>query len=191
MQHVPPNADLFRGGWPGPKHQSPKTLTTILTTQFVGAVRRLAARWLGQVYNESRKEPDWRTKKDEWIRSVERLYAQIREMLRDSIAFGDVSARTFNIEATGDLVGPYPVPVLELTIGGEHVELRPKGFTVIGVSGRVDLLGELDTVSLLRDYESQGPEWSVLVQRTPGLTIVELDQESFKYALERVMRPLP
>lgn len=135
-------------------------------------------------------EIDWQAKRDTWVRSVESLYAAVQEMLRGSIASKDVAVRTFDTKVTEDFVGTYSIPVLEMTVGHERVEFRPKGITVIGASGRVDIRGERDTVTLLRDRAEGNSGWTVVLQRVPHLKTVQLDRESLKYALERVMLPL-
>jgi hypothetical protein len=136
-------------------------------------------------------EIDWQAKKDTWVRSVESLYAMVQDMLRVSIASKDVTVRTFYTQVTEDFVGTYSIPVLEMTVGTERVEFRPKGVTVIGASGRVDIRGERDTVTLLRDQAEVNSGWTVVLQRVPRLKTDPLDGESLKYALERVMLPLP
>jgi hypothetical protein len=135
-------------------------------------------------------EIDWQAKTDTWVRSVESLYALVREMLRDSIASADVTVRIFNTQVTEEFAGTYSIPVLEMTVGAERVEFRPKGVTVVGASGRVDIRGERDTVTLLRDQPEVNSGWTVVLQRIPRLKTVQLDRESLKYALERVMLPL-
>jgi len=137
------------------------------------------------------QEIDWQAKKDTWLRSVETLYGLVQEMLRDSIASKDVAIRTFDTQVTEDFVGTYSIPVLEMTVGTERVEFRPKGVTVIGASGRVDVRGERDTVTLLKDPQGVETGWTVVLQRVPSLRTAPLDRESLKYALERVMLPLP
>jgi len=112
-------------------------------------------------------------------------------MLQGSIASKDVTVRTFETQVTENFVGTYSIPILEMTVGHERVEFRPKGVTVIGASGRVDIRGERDTVTLLRDQVEGNGGWTVVLQRIPHLKTVQLDRESLKYALERVMLPLP
>ena len=136
-------------------------------------------------------EIDWQAKRDAWVRSVENLYALVQELLRDSIAAKDVTIRISDSQVTEDFIGTYSIPVLEMTVGTERVEFRPKGVTVIGASGRVDIRGERDTVTLLRDQQDAESGWTVVLQRVPSLRTASLDRESFKYALERVMLPLP
>jgi hypothetical protein len=135
-------------------------------------------------------EIDWQAKKDAWVRSVESLYELIQEMLRDSIASKDVIVRTFDVEVTEDFIGTYSIPALELRVGSERVEFRPKGAMVYGAAGRVDMRGEFDTVTLLKDAANAESGWTFVLQRVPRLMTVRLDRESLKYALERVMLPL-
>jgi hypothetical protein len=136
-------------------------------------------------------EINWQAKKDTWVRAVESLYKVVQEMLRDSIASKDVMVRTFDMQVTEEFIGTYSIPALELRVGSERVEFRPKGVTVIGAAGRVDIRGERDTVTLLRDEADVENEWTVVLQRVPHLKTVQLDPDSLKYILERVMLPLP
>lgn len=137
------------------------------------------------------QEIDWQTKRDTWVHAVESLYELVKEMLRDSIASRDVTVRTVDMQVTEDFIGTYSIPALELSVGNERGEFRPKGVTVIGATGRVDIRGDGDTVTLLRDKADVTSGWTVIVQRVPHLRTLPLDRESLKYALERVMLPLP
>ena len=137
------------------------------------------------------QEIDWQAKKDRWVHSVERLYDLVKEMLGDSIASKDVEIRTFNTEVSEDFVDPYDIPVLEIKVGNERVEFLPKGLTVIGASGRVDIRGKRDSVTLVKDNQDVNSRWTVILQRVPSLRTAPFDRESLQYALERVMLPLP
>ncbi len=76
-------------------------------------------------------------------------------------------------------------------MGAERVEFRPKGITVFGAAGRVDIQGECDAVTLLKDPADADRGWMIVLERVPHLKMAPLDRESLKYALERVMLPLP
>jgi len=89
---------------------------------------------------------------------------------------------------TENFIGGYSIPALEITVGTERVKFLPVGITVAGASGRVDIRGERDTVTLLLDAKG---EWAVILQRIPRFKTLPLDQKSLKYALERVMLPVP
>jgi len=138
-----------------------------------------------------RSAVDWQAEKDNWIRSVEELYALVMNMLRESIKSRDVALGTSNVEVTEDYIGTYTIPTLELVVGGERVEFRPRGALVFGAKGRVDIRGGRDTVTLIKNTDKAGGGWSVILQRMPHFTRVPFDEESLKDALERVMLPLP
>jgi len=112
-------------------------------------------------------------------------------MLRDSTVSKDVTIRTFETQVTEDFVGTYSIPVLEMTVGTERVEFRPKGVAVIGASGRVDIRGERDTVTLLKGPQDVETGWTVVLQRVPSLRTAPLDRESLKFALLRNSFPEP
>lgn len=133
---------------------------------------------------------DWGAKKDAWIRSVNELYEQVQVMLGDSIASGDVAIDRVDMQITEDFVGTYSIPRLDLSVGGERVEFRPMGLTVIGATGRVDIRGARDVVTLLKDEAAAHSGWTMILQRVPRLEKEPFDSERLKYALERVMLPL-
>jgi hypothetical protein len=133
---------------------------------------------------------DWQRKRDVWVQSVNSLYNQVGRILADSINSGDVTVDQVEMQIAEDFVGTYSIPKLELNVGGERVEFRPMGVTVIGASGRVDIRGERDVVTLLKGEVGVENEWLVVLQRTPYLNTQPLDSETLKYALERVMLPL-
>src|ERR1039457_4171169 len=124
----------------------------------------------------AKPEINWQARKDNWVRSVEGLYALVRKMLRKSIESKDVSVRTLKMEVTEDYIGTYTIPAVELTVGGERVEFRPKGVLVIGAAGRVDIRGGRDTVTLVKKTDKAGGEWSMVLQRVPHLRTVPFDQ---------------
>jgi hypothetical protein len=133
----------------------------------------------------------WQAKKDAWIQAVEGLYARVELMLKGPVDSGDVSVETKAMEITEDFVGTYSIPRLELRVGTERVELRPMGLTVVGADGRVDIRGARSVIALLRNESGLANEWTMVLQRVPDRKTVPLDAESLRYALERVMLPLP
>lgn len=134
--------------------------------------------------------PDWESKKVAWIRAVRNLYYLVQELLGEVIQEKVVAVDHFEVEVAEDLIGTYRIPALALTVGNERVEFRPKGVTVFGASGRVDIRGDRDTVTLIKDEPSDESDWSVVLQRVPRLRTTKLDRESLREALERVMAPL-
>jgi hypothetical protein len=133
---------------------------------------------------------DWQAKKKAWIESVHGLYAQVEEMLKDSKESGDVKLQRRKMQITEDFVGTYSIPRLELNVGGERVEFRPMGVTVLGAAGRVDVRGERDVVTLLRQEVGAESKWIMILQRVPKLRTAQVDKETLKNVLEQVMLPL-
>lgn len=133
---------------------------------------------------------DWEEKKRVWIAAVEHLYATVQEMLAESIAGNDISVRRVNTQITEDFVGSYAMPILELSIGNERVEFRPKGMNVIGAAGRVDIVGARDSVTLVRGGPEFKGEWKAVLQRVPKPILEDFSPSTLKWALERVMLPL-
>src|ERR1022692_2697577 len=89
---------------------------------------------------------DWEAKKAEWLASLEKLYARIKNLLDESIRDGTVDVVGFEADVNEDC-GTYRVPQLGLTVGRDRVLFSPKGINVIGAEGRVDLRGDRDTVT--------------------------------------------
>jgi hypothetical protein len=128
---------------------------------------------------------DWQAKKDSWVYAVNDLYETVERLLREPIRTNDVTLRKVDSTITENFIGTYSIPVLEIMVGAERVEFLPKGVTLIGASGRVDIQGELGTITLLLTPNG----WEVVLRRVPTLETVAFDQESLKNALERVMMP--
>src|ERR1039457_5502159 len=101
-----------------------------------------------------------------------------------SIAQGLVAVSQVEKEITEEYLGTYRVPELILDIGAETVRFSPKGRNTIGANGRVDLVGELDAMTLV--LEPAG-HWSVVLSRLPR-QLVALDGKALTEALRRVMR---
>ena len=121
----------------------------------------------------------------QWIDDVERLYEKVTgELLSDSIAQGLVTESRVDKAIEEEYLGKYRVSELILNISGETVRFSPKGCNVIGAKGRVDLVGELDAMTLVLEPAGY---WSVVLSRVPR-QVVTLDGSSLAEALRRVMR---
>jgi hypothetical protein len=105
-------------------------------------------------------------------------------LLAESIAQGLVSVSRVQKEIKEDYLGTYRVPELILDINRETVRFSPKGRNIIGAKGRVDLVGEMDTVTLI--LEPAG-DWSIVLSRVPRRAVA-LDGKTLAEALRRVMR---
>jgi hypothetical protein len=83
-----------------------------------------------------------------------------------------------------EYLGTYRVPELILDISGESVRFSAKGRNIIGARERVDLVGDLDAMTVV--LEPAG-HWSVVLSRVPR-QVVSLDGKTLAEALRRVMR---
>jgi hypothetical protein len=130
-------------------------------------------------------EIDWKGRREEWIDEVDRLYQKIAgELLAESIAQGLVKVSRGEKKIEEEYLGTYCAPELTLDISGETVRFSPKGRNIVGAKGRVDLVGELDAVTLVLEPAGY---WSVVLSRVPR-QVVALDSKTLTEALQRVMR---
>ncbi|MEX2301207.1 MAG: hypothetical protein WD733_09735 [Bryobacterales bacterium] len=130
-------------------------------------------------------EIDWVERRQEWFDAVERLYRQVTdELLADSIAQGLVTVSRNEKVIEEEYLGTYSVSELVLDVSGENVRFSPKGRNIIGANGRVDLVGELDVMTLI--LEPNG-HWDIVLSRVPRHAVA-LDRKTLTDALRRVMR---
>jgi hypothetical protein len=123
--------------------------------------------------------------RQQWIDAVERLYQTVTgELLAESIAQRLVKVSRVEKKVTEENLGTYRVPELILNISGETVRFSPKGRNIIGAKGRVDLIGELDAMTLVLEPDGH---WNVVLSRVPRHAEV-LDGKTLAEALRRVMR---
>jgi hypothetical protein len=140
---------------------------------------------LSRQQNAHANEIDWGERRRQWLDAVERLYQKVTgELLAESIAQRLVTVSRVGKEIEEEYLGKYWVRELNLDISGETVRFSPKGLNIMGAKGRVDLVGDLDAVTLL--LEPAG-HWSVVLSRVPR-HVVALDGKTLAEALRRVMR---
>jgi hypothetical protein len=140
---------------------------------------------LSRQQNAHANETEWGERRQQWINAIDRLYQKVTgELLADSIAQRLVTVSLVRKQIEEEYLGKYSVRELNLDISGETVRFSPKGRNIIGAKGRVDLVGDLDAVTLL--LEPAG-HWSVVLSRVPR-HVVALDRNTLAEALRRVMR---
>lgn len=140
---------------------------------------------LSRRQHASANEIDWNQRRRQWLDAVDRLYQKVTgELLAESIAQRLVTVSRTEKEIKEEFIGAYRVPELILDIGGETVRFSPKGRNIMGAKGRVDLIGELDAMTLV--LEPAG-HWSVVLSRVPR-QVVALDRKTLTEALRTVMR---
>ena len=130
-------------------------------------------------------EIDWEARRQEWIDAVDQLFRKVTgELLAESISQRLVTVSRAEKVIKEEYLGTYRAPELILDINGETVRFSPKGRNIIGAKGRVDLIGELDAMTLI--LEPAG-HWSLVLSRAPR-HVVDLDSKTLTEALRRVMR---
>ena len=138
----------------------------------------------------STADVDWNAKKNDWIASIEQLYDFLTgTLLKQSIDEKIIEVSKVPKQITEEHIGTYTLPELHLKVGNAHVVFSPKGVNVIGAAGRVDLRGERNTVTLIRekDINDLSSQWKMVRQRVPKLVAQPLDADSLQWALEDVM----
>lgn len=140
---------------------------------------------LSRRQDASANEIDWEERRREWIDAVTRLYQMVSDdLLAESIAQELVTVSFADKEIKEERLGTYKVPELILNISGETVRFSPKGRNIIGAKGRVDLVGDMDAMTLVLEPSGQ---WSVVLSRAPR-NVAALDGKTLAEALRRVMR---
>jgi len=124
-------------------------------------------------------------RRKQWIDALERLYQKITgELLAGSIAQKLVTVSRVDKEIEEEYLGTYKAPELILDINREKVRFSPKGRNIVGAKGRVDLIGDLDSMTLILEPEGH---WVIVLSRVPR-QVVALDGNTLAEALRRVMR---
>jgi hypothetical protein len=138
----------------------------------------------------SSQDIDWNSKKDDWKDSVEQFYRYLTtDLLKNLIDDKTIEVSEVPKQITEEYIGTYTLPELRLKIGNSQVVFSPKGVNVIGATGRIDLRGDRDTVTLIREKTSTGSshQWQMVSQRVPKVITQPLNSDSLKWALEHVM----
>jgi hypothetical protein len=131
------------------------------------------------------KSVNWEERKRKWLNSLDELYAQIADEWLSEVRKKKILKATQHSETiTEEYLGSYRVKKLQLVVGNEKVTFSPKGTTIVGGVGRVDMVGEDGTVMLVM---AEWGKWSIAV-RTPKIKYWPLTKESFSDALRQVMR---
>jgi hypothetical protein len=121
-------------------------------------------------------------RQEKWLERVDNLYKKIRGWLSPLEKEGDLSIFASEITLNEPPLPAYDVEVLTIIIGDQRVSFVPKGTLIIGAEGRVDIKGHKG----IRTIIFSGEKWS-LVERTPKLKLLTLDQKSFQDILNDVM----
>ncbi|WP_165224204.1 hypothetical protein [Aquisphaera insulae] len=127
---------------------------------------------------------NWDDRRDAYVTAVDHLYALIENILAAPLRDGavQVQRRPKNLEEA--YIGSYRIEDLVLFFGDEQVRFSPQGRNILGAEGRVDVLGERGTATLILN----GGTWSRLLTRQPRVTTEQIDEEVVVDMLNAIMR---
>jgi len=138
-----------------------------------------------KVAKSARVPRNWTAKKKQFVKEVEALYDVIvRKYLGDAGA--GVTVEYVDTTVDEATIGEYPARAMVVRVGDERIVFTPKGFSVYGASGRVDVRGDRgDGVLVLRSAGG----WGIVQGMTPTLRVVPLSGGTLLDLLRDIMRP--
>jgi hypothetical protein len=92
---------------------------------------------------------DWAGMRDEWLRELDSLHANIAHFLEEYTAAGSISYSFAEVELTEPDIGQYLAKRMDIKIGRQHVSLVPVGTLLVGCKGRVDAQGSAGRAQIL------------------------------------------
>lgn len=97
--------------------------------------------------------------KDDWLRNIKVLYDGVNDWLDPFIKKNTVTTKYEEMEINEEYLGTYRVSKMILNISGDIVELVPIGRFILGVRGRIDMIGPNGKKRfLLVDKNADGPK---------------------------------
>lgn len=108
-------------------------------------------------------------RRQEWLTTVERFMAQVKDWLREADPDGVLTVYSWKEQRGEEQTGNYEVEVLRLCLLENEVEITPvssagghmfrKGSERFWSAGRVDFRGSTDTYYVYRARWPEGDEW--------------------------------
>jgi hypothetical protein len=161
-----------------------------MTTPFKEFLRERAEKY--QAESQSTKAT-----LEEWWGAIERLFAQLREWLREDDPAGVIEIKESEWDVTEPGLGRYRIPRLDLRAFGKWVGIIPKARHTVGrasppqksapqrADGRVDITDELRRYVLYRFREDGQEVWLIDDLESEQKP---LDKEAFERALMSYLR---
>ena len=129
---------------------------------------------------------NWDERRELWLKDIDSLYGKIKTWLKPSVVEGTVSFLVRPTSITEEYVGTYEVNNLHILVGKQKISFYPKGTLVFGAQGRVDVVGQKRTRTLIVNKQ----KWYTVT--TPHAAHVKVEfspftGESFRRLMEEVM----
>lgn len=133
-----------------------------------------------QISQKQQAEQRWEKRREEWLSHIQIFFNQVQEFLHDYVSKGQINIAFSSIKINEECLGEYEVQKASIFIGRNQIVLEPVGTYIIGVFGRIDMIGAYGTVKfVLTDKNISSPEIKVKIRRktivlSPHLTDVPL-----------------
>jgi len=159
-----------------------------------------------QTENADSKSIDWDKKRANWIRELASFYGAIESFIKPYIEAGKIKMTYGKKKIFEEHLGEYEAKNAIIFFGSNQVKLEPIGTNLIGVEGRVDLIGANGKVKFFlvnnatkaqkvsvceqpplpeeNGFEENGA-WKIATN-PPNLIYFDLEQDSFFDALMEV-----
>ena len=161
---------------------------------------------------ENKDEIDWNARLEEWKKYLSDFHHQIENFLKPYTESEKLTITKRAVSLHEEYIGSYEVNALDIQLGYDKIMLTPIGTNLIGVKGRVDMLGPRGTIQFvlvpkgsssprvnvkIRDQsEEKFPEdktvltteweWKISTP-PPRINYLELEEESFQAAMMEVV----
>jgi hypothetical protein len=130
---------------------------------------------------EEKNGINWDERKAAWIKSISKLYADIKDWLDPFEKEGFLHIKDEKeINLNEEYIGQYQVKRLDIYLGNDLISLTPKGTLIIGSFGRIDIRGPKGEILIIQ------PNWNdwKFAKRTPKLETWDINAESFKKIIQ-------
>jgi hypothetical protein len=136
-------------------------------------------------------------KREEWIASVERLLAQMKEWLGQADAKRILMIDESPIRVSERGLGTYEIPALTIGLGAREVRVKPVAryvgaplratamLQVPRAYGRVDMTNGLDRYLIFRVEKEPADRWMIVEQDGP--LVEPFNRTSFESAFQRLL----
>jgi hypothetical protein len=137
------------------------------------------------------------TKREEWIASVTRLLAQIKDWLAQADTKRILMLDEAPLRLSEQGLGTYETPGLTIGLGTREVRIKPVARHVLAplrvtgrmpvprAYGRVDMTNGLDRYLIFRTAKEPDDHWTIIQEDGPLME--PFDQESFEAALKSLL----
>jgi len=94
-------------------------------------------------------EIDWEAKKNEWLSYLNGLYELFEKSLKDYAENGKIKIIYDKTQLIEENIGDYEAKIMTIKFAGEKITLKPIGTNLIGVKGRVDVIGKFGSAKIV------------------------------------------